>query len=280
VTGVQTCALPIYEYNGAVTDKPVMREAIRRAVFLLNPLVVPADPNPDMRDVEMNFFYQPKRDMDITQVRSDYARVTKNATVLNTQKDSTLELNRYGRANKSYINRIGNDKYQITVRYFEGGTREPFEVFDYTSEGYKIVKRQFIWRKGSYDVKYELTKNQSILNPITGVKYENVSPFTITNKSILTNFIYEEYYEFSDTNKTNTGTDYSLIGEILFNALSYSSVVDKTVWNATYRRGTSDYISMPCNPVPMGSRSEESRVGKECRNWRAEGQCKNKRKWR
>jgi hypothetical protein len=194
--------------------------------------------------------------MDIAQVRYDYSRVNKNATVLNTQKDSTLELNRYGTANKSYINRIGNDKYQIVVRYYDRDNPTPFEVFDYTSEGYKIIKRQFIWRGSCFDVKYELTKNQSILNPITGVKYESVSPFTITQKSVLTNYLYEEYYEFSDTNKTDTDSDSALNKEILLNALSYSSVVDTPIWNATYRRGTSDYISMPVMNVPMGNSFE------------------------
>lgn len=240
-----------YSYSGAVPDQNVISQAIRRAIYKLNTVVVPPSVSVSPRDIDMNFFYQPIRNMDVSQIRYDYNRVLKNATVLNTQKDSTLELARYGTACKQYINRIGNDKYSVTVRYFDGDT--PFEVFDYTSDGYKIVKRQFIWRGSSFDVKYELTKNQSILNPITGVKYESVSPFTITKKQILTNYLREEYYEFSRINKSNTGTDISTIGSILLNAFNYSSTYDTPIWNATYRRDASDYIAMPCTPFPMGN---------------------------
>ena len=408
-------------------NKNVISQQIRRQLYVRdgndNEYV-----NQDIDEIEVSFFYAPQRDMDVAQVRYDYERVSKNATVLNTQKDSTLELARYGTANKSYINRIGNDKYTVVVRYFDknvldptaiplgikettitddtknytlgsnnntidiadgaeanfeigqlvdlfdssglllvsgievigkgigfleglkegassvdqeiggfvrpqpplrqvidtGGTKDfttgadvsftdidgfgvgdyvdlydssndlqvvglvvvaindttdtltlyhpsessvtvevngyiistdltaPFNVFDFTEDGYTIIKRQFIFRGTSFDVKYELTKNVSNLNPITGVKYEDVTPFTITGKSILTNFLYEEYYEFSDTDKTDDTSDSSVTKQILLNIFDFSSVVDTPLWNGTYRRGSSDYISMPCMCFSMG----------------------------
>jgi len=245
-----------YEYNGWVIGQPrdALNQAIRRG------LVASGESETEfktqtIKDVEIVFYYQPIRDMDIVQERHDLERVGKISTITNQQKDSKLELARFGNANKQLINRMGNDTKQITVRYYDKNTPTYFQIGDYTSDGYAIIKRQFLFRGSSQDITYLLTKNQSILNPNTSVKRNFVSPFTISKRNILTNFVYEEYIEFSATRKTDTSSQL-VLREILFNGLSYDAAYDKSMYNCQYRRGASDFINMSVMSIPMGSSFE------------------------
>lgn len=245
-----------YDYNGILIGQPkdVLNQAIRKAIFASGESETEFVTQ-TIKDVELVFFYQPIRDMDVVQERHDLERVSKISTIINQQKDSKLELARFGNANKQLINRIGNDTYQITVRYFDKNTPTYFQVGDYTDDGYRIIKRQFLLRDSSQDVTYLLTKNQSILNPTTSVKRNFTSPFTVSKRNILTNFVYEQYIEFSGTNKTDVTTDQNM-KEILLNAFDFDAAYNKPIYNCQYRRGAGDYINMSVKSFPMGNSFE------------------------
>ena len=209
-----------------------------------------------MSNIEIEFKYQPIRDMDVRVERHNYDKVVKNATLINNQKDSVLELQRNGQALKSLINRVGNDSYEVTLRY---NIFEPFTLYklnDYTSDGYKIVKIQLLTRVGSIDVIYKLTKNQSILNPLTAVN-RSVSPFTISKRNTLSNFIHNIYVEFGATSRTET-VPLSLNGKkALLNALKWNSANDTPMYNAQFKRlGTTTYLNMSVSKFPQGNTLE------------------------
>jgi len=212
--------------------------------------------NQSIRTMEISFYYQPIRDSEIRQERHDIERVTKNATKLNNQKDSTLELNRFGNSNKALINRIGNDKYQITIRYYERDTPTFFDLNDYLTTGYRISKIKYLTRHTSCDVTYSFTKNQATLNPVTSVN-SKVSPFTVSKKHILTNFIYNEYVEFAGSKITDTSSVSNLPFRYrLLNALAYASGQDEPIYNAQFYSSdadiTSQYINMSVQKLPIG----------------------------
>lgn len=243
-----------YEYNGITIGQPkdALSQAIRRGVFKLFGNVGEYVPQ-TIRNIEMNFFYQPQRDIDTVQERHDIERVKKIATITNQQKDSKLELARFGNANKQAINRMGNDTYQITVRYPDETTANLFDVGDYTEDAYRIIKRQFLIMNDSIDVTYLLTKNQSILNPTTSVKRNFTSPFTISRRNIKTNYVYQGYIEFSDSEQ-NTELLENNLKPILFNALEFEQQYNTPIWTAQYRRGGQNQIfSMSAMSIPMGN---------------------------
>jgi len=205
-------------------------------------------------DMEMRFKYQAIRDMDVRLERHDITRVNKNATMSNNQKDSTLDLQRYGSANKSLINRVGNDTYEVTIRYNNlTAFTLPF-INDYIEGDYKIVKMQFLVRDNSMDITYQLVKNASILNPITQVN-RAVSPFTIQKRNILSCFTYNEYIEFSATNKSDSGNLTLLGRKSLFNQFRFDNANNKPLYNTQYLSGANGNVRLNLSAmcVPMGN---------------------------
>ncbi len=192
-------------------------------------------------------------DFDVRVERHNIDRVGKNATVMNNQKDSIIELQRYGTALKSHINRIGNDTFEVSIRYSDLVAFITWDINDYTSDGYKIVKIKFLTRDNSLDVTYSFTKNQSILNPQTSVN-RKVSPFTISRRNILTCFTYNEYVEFSSVIKTNTSnlTDAGIA--IMFNNIKYTAANNTPVHVGQYfsASGHPVLINMSVMKAPMG----------------------------
>jgi hypothetical protein len=240
-----------YDYGEVyLGPKDVLSQAIRKAIY--NLYGVSEYSAQDIDEIEMTFYYQPIRDFDVAQVRYDYDRVNLVTTVSNDQKDSKLDLSRFGIANKQFINRLGNDQYHITVRYFEKDSPTIPSKWDYDSNGYTIIKRQFLVRDTSMDVTFLLVKNHSQLNPYTNVKKTYVSPFTVTKREVLFNPIYEEYIEFSTTRKTDTSYMNDNIRYPLFNAFSWSASQDTPIYNCLFTRDSSTYIAMSVQSIPMG----------------------------
>lgn len=207
----------------------------------------------NMKDYEMEFYYRAVRDMDVRTERHNIDRVVKNATLTNNQKDSKLELQRYGNALKTQINRVGNDSYEVTLRYKEATPFTFHKLNDYTSEGYKIVKVHFIARELSIDVMYKLVKNVNVLNPFTAVN-RSISPFTVTKRNILSCFVYNEYFEISTVSRTDTGL-LELIGrKALLNGLHWNATYDTPVYNAQFISPSSSsiLIDMSATGIPLG----------------------------
>jgi hypothetical protein len=207
----------------------------------------------NIKDYEIEFYYRAQRDMDVRTERHNIDRVVKNATLINNQKDSKLELQRYGNALKSQINRIGNDSYEVTLRYKEASPFTFHKINDYTSEGYKIVKAQFIARELSIDVIYKLVKNASILNPFTAVN-RSISPFTVTKRNILSCFVYNEYFEISTVNRANSGLLTTLGRKSLLNALKWNATYDTPVYNSQFVSSSSgsNRLDMSATGIPLG----------------------------
>jgi len=207
----------------------------------------------NIKDIEIEFYYQAVRDMDVRVERQNIERVTKNATLINNQKDSKLELQRYGNALKSHINRVGHDVYEVSIRYKEATPFVFYELDDYTSEGFKIVKIHFIARESSIDVIYKLVKNASILNPFTAVN-RSVSPFTITKRNILSCFVYSEYFEISTVSRTDDGLLTTLGRKALLSAFKWNATYDTPVYNAQFISASSGSIriDMSATRTPMG----------------------------
>ncbi len=209
--------------------------------------------NQTLKEMEIGFYYQPIRDLDVRQERHSIDKVVKNAVILNQQKDSKLELSRYGEANKSLINRLGNDKFDITVRYKTDDTL--FDLYDYTDEDYKIIKIKYLIRYRTVDVTYHLVKGSSVLNPNTQIN-RSISPFTITKRNILTCYVENEYIEFSRTQRTDTSNVQGLaFRQILMNAFAYSGTQDKPIYNAQFISISSGnkYINSSVQRIPMGT---------------------------
>ena len=207
----------------------------------------------NLSGIEIEWFCDLLIDFDVRVERHNTDRVGKNATVMNNQKDSILELKRYGTALKSHINRIGNDTFEVSIRYSDLVAFTTWDLNDYTSGGYKIVKIKFLTRDNSLDVTYSFTKNQSILNPQTSVN-RKVSPFTISRRNILTCFTYNEYVEFSSTSRTDTSnlTDAGIA--IMFNNIDYSSANNTPVHVGQYfsASGHPTLLNMSVMKAPMG----------------------------
>ena len=204
-------------------------------------------------NMEIQWFYQPIRDFDVRVERHNIDRVVKNATVMNNQKDSTLELQRYGTALKSQINRIGNDTFEVSIRYSDLVAFTTWDLNDYTDDGYKIVKIKFLTRDNSLDVTYLFTKNQSILNPQTSVN-RKVSPFTISKRNILTCFTYNEYVEFSSIDRA-TSSGLQLDGlKVMLNALKWDVAKDLPIYLGQFSSVSSGstLIDMSVLNIPMG----------------------------
>ena len=210
----------------------------------------------DLNDLKLEWYFVPERDLDVRVERHNIDRVVKNATVMNNQKDSTLELQRYGEALKSHINRIGNDTFEVSIRYSDLVPFTTWDLNDYTSDGYKIVKIKFLTRDNSLDVTYKFTKNQSILNPQTSVN-RSVSPFTISKRNILSNFIYNDYIEFAGTDRTATSLLTANGLKAFMNALKWDATKDLPIYNCQYfsldaSTGT-DFINMSAMSFPLGN---------------------------
>jgi len=240
-------------YEDDTTVENLVMENIIHS-WLVNNGYVTTDWVPQLiKEMELRFKYQASRDMDCKVERHNIDRVVKNATVINNQKDSKLELARYGTALKSHINRIGNDKYEITIRYNEYTPFTLYSLNDYTSDGYKIIKIHVIANHSSMDVIYQLTKNQRILNPITKVN-RAVSPFTIQKRNVLSCFMYTEYLEFAGTSRTDDGLLTTLGKEAILNALKWDITKDLPIYNAQYvsTSNGSVRLNMSATKQPMG----------------------------
>jgi len=243
-----------YTNDNSTSTGELVQEQIIDAWLLDNGYLLTDWVPQQVAEMEIQFYYQSMRDMDTRVERHNIERVSKNATVTNNQKDSTLELSRYGKALKSHINRIGNDSYEVTKTY---NNLTPFTLWslnDYTADGYKILKIHMLARENSLDIRYLFVKNSSILNPLTAVN-KSVSPFTITKRNILSCFVYNQYIEFSATSRTDDGLLSTAGKKALFNGLKWNVTYDTPIYTAQFFSTSSGsvYINMTSTHFPLGN---------------------------
>ncbi len=191
------------------------------------------------------FKYIPASDYDTDVERHTSNRVKIKSVKTNQQQESRVELGKLGKANYQYVNRMGNDRFEITVRYFDSDPYDLglntyddiWELNDYYN-GYKIVKQKFIVDTNRIDVTYLFVANQSNLNPNSAFT-NPVSPYTIQDKiQAETCFVRKHYAVFGDYLPDNTLNIKTK--RTLWNRFDYLASYDKPIYSAVYSSTDAD----------------------------------------
>ena len=190
-------------------------------------------------NVKWRFKLIPARDYDTDIERHTSARVKYKSVKTNQQQESRVEIGKYGKANYQFVNRMGNERFEITIRYFESdpyslGLKtydDIFELFDYY-KGYKIVKIKFMIYSNMIDCTYLFVANQSNLNPNSAFT-NPVSPYTIQDKiEAKTCYVRKHYLVFGDSYTEDTLNATTKL--ILWNRFDYSPSYDTPIYTAVY----------------------------------------------
>jgi hypothetical protein len=208
--------------------------------------ITPKSGELDLENIKCKFYYRAERNIDFVLEKRDITRFNKS-TVLNQQKDNSVELARFMENQSAFVERIGNNIYNITQSFanFTG----IWVLGDYFTDGndyWPITDIKYTVHKTIVQVVAEFNKNFSNTNRESGITREPTA-FIYTGRSLQSNYIYREYLTFS---KTALGESNSILSEngrrIVLNLLDYDSDYNKMITNATYRRaGSNIYIDMP-----------------------------------
>lgn len=198
--------------------------------------------NYETEDVKMRFKYYRQRDMDIIHSRKTKGNMNKSTTA-HTQRDSSVEAGQYLRNLKLYSNRMGNKTYSKTKMFSYDET--PYEVFDYTDSKTIVTRRKHIYHPDFIMCEYEESENFANLETEFALM-RSTDPYTISGKSVTTNLIYEEFVEFSLTDKTDDTTRLTddakrlLVGQFETSVISINPVAvgvfkpDLISWDSDY----------------------------------------------
>lgn len=189
----------------------------------------------DIVETQWYWEYTAKRDVDFIQGRASSSKVTKDITIFNQQSDSEVELSRLGQASFSKVNRIGNDKFQITVLYTALADIE--DIFNYDDNGYTITQIKILARANDFTAQYEFVKNNAPLK-INEATTNPISRYTITDRQVQTNFIKRYHILVSPTTYTQDSELPSDFNSRLLNLYDYESAYDKPINTAVYESAT------------------------------------------
>lgn len=178
-----------------------------------------------IKDLEIRANFQPYVEGNISSEKWDIS-TTKVSEILNNQKDTTLDIGRYGVVMNTIANRLDNSDWVITIAHND--ETELLELFDYTSDMYKIIKAKYQFYPSQIIGTYQLSLRWTTLNGYQSV-YKNTDPYSIGRDNVNANFRYTEYLEFSTTNKTDTGNLTTQGKETLMNIFDYASGDDLPV---------------------------------------------------
>jgi len=189
--------------------------------WYVNPLLV----IDDTEDIQCRFRYQPKRDIDFTVEKHNLGAMSET-TILSSQKDSIVELQRYQESASMLAQRVGHPIYRFT-QTFNLADGNWWRLHDYSNYGVII------------DIRYSIDKNIVTCLADFATDYANIngeyavsrepSPFAFTDKRVQMNLIYTRYLQFSkEAHNSNTElTD--LTHQVLANILDWSSMYDVPV---------------------------------------------------
>ena len=199
-----------------------------------------------IRNTQYRFKIIALRDYETNIERHTTERVKLKSTKIKQQQNSRLELGKNGKASYQYVNRLGNDRFEITVQYYESNPygfsdRLTYDdilgLFDYYNK-YKIVKMKFMVYQNTIRVTYSFVENQSNLNPNTSFT-NPLSPYTIQdNFEALTCYVKKHYVVFGSTLTDNTLNGTTKLK--LWNRFDYSVNSDTPIYSAVYQSVDSD----------------------------------------
>ena len=169
--------------------------------------------------------YQPYLEGNISSEKWDTS-VSKVSEILNNQKDTTLDIGRYGGVMNTIANRLANGNWLIKIVH--SSPDDILELFDYTSDLFKIIKARYEFYPKQIIGTYELSQYWATINGYQSV-YKNTDPYTIGRDNVNANFRHTEYLEFSTTNRTDTGSLTTQGRKTLMNNFDYLSADDLPV---------------------------------------------------
>ena len=198
----------------------------------------------DVENIPIRVKYRPRRDIDFITEKHIVSGLNQ-ATILNNQKDSVIEIGRYLQNSTAIVNRIGNAVFNLT------------ETFDTYAEAWKLGDYYLIGNQRWLitDITYSEDKNLVTCDAEFTLNFSNVnretaitrqpSPYVYTGKGLQSNFIYKEYLIF-DTAELDYFDDSFYKDQAkrtVMNIFARLSADDKPLRHMTYRRlGDSNYI--------------------------------------
>ena len=207
----------------------------------------------DINDYEFNFWFQPYNDIDISRerFRND---VTKRAMILSNQRESIIELQRYAGVMGDTIKRLPNGNWLITKEYTNFADR--FELGDYTSDNYQIIKSSFIVYSETRIIGFhELAQYWATLDGQQSTNREP-QPYTLSKETANANFRYTEYIELSTTSRTTTGGLTAQGFRTLLNLFDYYSGDNLPIVLAQYTNVDSNQSTSAINVATFSTASE------------------------
>ena len=179
----------------------------------------------NINDLAIRANFQPYIEGNISSEKWDY-NVSKVSEILNNQKDTTLDIGRYGVVMNTIANRLSNGNWIVKVHHED--ETELWELFDYTSDLYKVIRAKYEFYPNEIIGTYELSLRWATINGYQSV-YKNTDPYSIGRDNVNSNFRYTEYLEFSTTDRTNTGSLTTQGKKTLMNMFDYDSADDLPV---------------------------------------------------
>ena len=198
----------------------------------------------DTEDIPIRIKYRPRRDIDFVTEKNIVSGLNQS-TILNNQKDSSIEIGRYLQNSNAIVNRIGNAVFNLTQTF--DTYAEAWKLGDYYLIGnqrWVITDITYIEDKNLVTCDAEFTVNFSNVNRETSITRQP-NPYVYTGKGVQSNFIYKEYLifdkqeiEYFDNSFLNAQAKATAL-----NIIPRLSVDDLPLRHMTYRRlGSSDFI--------------------------------------
>ncbi len=197
-----------------------------------------------VEDIPIRVKYRPRRDIDFITEKNIVSGFNQ-ATILNNQKDASIEIGRYLQNSNAIVNRIGNEVFNLTQTF--DTYAEAWKLGDY----YLVGNRRWVLTSVTYtedrtmiSCDGEFTVNFSNVNRETSITRQP-SPYLYTGKGVQSNFIYKEYLIFDKTAITYYDNSFltAFSKRTIMNIFDYSATYDKPLRHMIYRRlGGLEYI--------------------------------------
>jgi hypothetical protein len=150
----------------------------------------------ETEDIKLRFKYVKQRNIDLVANRNTKGEMNTTTTIHN-QRDSNVEISQYKKALKNYSNRLGNDHYTKTKNFPTGAT--PHDIGDFLADGKVVVEVRNTYHNNFTFCEWVEVKNFANLESEYAIS-KRPEPFEITNKTVQTNLVSEEYVFFSERN--------------------------------------------------------------------------------
>lgn len=179
----------------------------------------------NLSELEMRIEYQPYLEANISAEKWGTS-ITKVSEILNNQKDTTLDIGRYGVVMDTVANRLSNGNWLIQVKHND--ETEIWDLYDYTSDLYKVIKAKYQFYPNEIIGTYELSQYWATINGYQSV-YKNTDPYTIGRDNVNSNYRYTEYLEISTENIIDDGSLTTIGRRTMMNIFDYTASDDNPI---------------------------------------------------